>query len=130
MAIARPSTPAAFTGTCPAGLSVGDVVYVSGPARACSLVDITDRAKVAAAGVIVRKAGTSCTVLCRGLTPSGVYAGALVPGAPCFVGEDGRPSSVRPAGSEGALRWVVRVGTAVDADMLDVNVTAITGARS
>jgi hypothetical protein len=93
-------------------------------------VDITDRAKVLAAGILTYKSGTSCTVLTRGPTPPDLYAGTLVPGALYFVDAAGRPTAVRPTGFEGFPHWCVVIGRALDVDTLDFNATTITGARS
>ena len=129
MAIARPLVPNTFTGTCPVGLSIGDVVYVSGPSRAVQRVDITDRTRVAAVGVIIRKTGTSCVVQTRGILPA-FYGAALLPGGMHFVSTAGRPTGVIPVGSPGTPRWVVVIGKALDSDVLDFNVTTITGTGS
>ena len=128
MALARPLVPNTFVGTCPVGLSLGDVVYVSGASRAVSRVDISDRAKVAAVGVIVRKTGTDCVIQTRGLVQA-VYS-SLTPGAVYFTDISGKPTPTRPTGSESTLRWVVEIGRALDDVTLDVNVTSITGVRS
>ena len=117
--------------TGPNSLSVGDVVYVSGPGRAVDLVDITNRTKVAAVGIIISKSGTDYVIQTSGVLPS-MYAGTLTPGALYFVDTAGRPTSSRPHGdiNVGDQRWVVAIGKSIDEDTLSLEFSGITGVWS
>lgn len=81
---------------CPAGLSVGDLVYVSGPmvGTAYQVALATPVAtSLPAAGVVIKKlTATECFVLFSGPL-RGVYTG-LLPGQAYYVGTNSRPVDI------------------------------------
>lgn len=108
---------------CTAAESVGDFVYVSGPAVNEHLqvrkADPTDEMKMPAVGVIIHKlSSTSCLVQCEGATLP-IFLG-LTPGRPYFVGLTARATHVPPAPSTAPLVWQA-IGTALSGDMLKLD---------
>lgn len=101
--------------TCPASIVVRDCVYVSGPMVGVLLqVALAAPLVVAspAVGIVTRKYdATTCLVQLDGPMP-GIYSG-LTPGAPYYVGADGRLNATPPA----VPAQVQQMGVALDDDV-------------
>jgi hypothetical protein len=118
-----------FTGTCDEEVATGDAVYVSGPDKAVSRVDITDPTKIPVHGIVVSKpSATTCLVQTSGLV-EGVVSG-LTPNAPYFVSDEGRPSLVRPHGTNDDPIFVLPLGYAVDETTLLLRLSPFYRVRS
>lgn len=104
-----------FVAGCPATMTVGKWVYISGPSISgvyqVKAVDISDPIKVPAVGVVVEKlSSTSCRVMWEGEV-TGVFS-SLTPRRVYFIQSDGSIGIVPPASGSGY--YVQRVGLALD----------------
>jgi hypothetical protein len=112
-----PAIVQTFTGTCLSGDAVGDLMYVSAPAKVVRKVDITDFTKTPAVGCIVSKpTATTCVVQTAGLVSS-VYSG-LTAGKIYVVGANSRPVIPLPVPAPSTTLFLQQIGIAVDTNLL------------
>jgi hypothetical protein len=109
-----------YEATCPASATIGEFVYVTGPAVSGVLqvatVDITDLATLPAFGIITDKAtSTSCTVRVSG---EFISTDTLTPGIRYFIGVDGKPSDTMPNPIVGGKAGVQAAAYALDTNKL------------
>lgn len=116
--------PVQTSADCPAGIIVDDLVYVTGAAiggiMQVDLVDVTDRAKMPAYGIVVSKSSaTRCVVQTLGKYTTGV---ALTPGKPVYVGATGQPTSTKPTlGGSPSIAITQIIGYAWDTNQMFLN---------
>jgi hypothetical protein len=116
--------PVQASADCPASVVVDDLVYVTGPVVAgiiqVAKVDVTDRAKMPAYGIVVSKSTTTrCIIQTLGHFVTGVV---LTPGQPVYVGTDGQPASSIPSlGSSPSIAVTQIVGYAWDSSSMFLN---------
>ena len=105
--------------TCLSTDAVGDLVYISGPDKHVTKIDLWLVDKMPCAGCIIEKSSaTSCRVQLSSFVHN-IYSG-LTPGKTYFAGEDARPAlfSSLPAPTPGNPLLAQPVGFAVDTDLL------------
>lgn len=106
-----------FDGTCDAALAVGDLVYISGSSSAVERVNIALTAEVPVIGVVISKpTATTCKVQTQGIVRN-VYSG-LTPNGHYFCDNSGRPTLVRPNGTDSLPVFLISTGYALDATTL------------
>ena len=116
--------PVQAAADCPASIVVDDLVYITGPAVAgiiqVDLVDVTDRTKMPAYGIVASKStSTRCVVQTLGQFVTGV---ALTVGQPVYVGVNGQPASSIPTlGGSPAIAVTQIVGYAWDSNSMFLN---------
>lgn len=109
-----------FVADCPAPVAVDDLVYVTGPSVLgvvqVDIVDIADRNKMPAIGIVVEKlTSTHCRVLIQGeFTPTTT----LTPGKRYFASATGSITEVRPVPAANGIAFVQPVGYAIDTSRL------------
>lgn len=109
-----------FVADCPVPVAVDDLVYVTGPSVLgvvqVGIVDITDRAKMPAIGIVIEKmTSTSCRVLTQGEVSSTI---TLIPGKRYFASDTGSITEIRPIPAVGGIAFVQPVGYAIDTNRL------------
>ena len=120
--------PLSFTADCPTSVAVDDLVYVTGPEVGgfyqVDTVDITDRSKMPAIGIVTEKTtATRCEVVTLGEIELGL---SLTPGSRYFVGTNGQPSSTMPPrGSTETIRQIIGYALSADTMMMMVNLEAV-----
>lgn len=108
-----------FEADCLATDAVGNMVRITGPSvlgfRQVTKVDVTDRTKMPAVGLIVSKSTiTRCFVQTLGEVPlAGIVAGARY-----YVGAAGSPASLIPSPAPAAEAIVQVIGVGVDTGVL------------
>jgi hypothetical protein len=111
-----------FLGSCTQAESVGDAVYIYGDAQGgvhpVRKVVLTDSAKMPAAGLIVRKSGTTCVVQ-RGGPAIGVYSG-LTPNLALYVDDSARLSHTPPSQPQSGIKHRQRLGFALASNVVDI----------
>ena len=110
------------SGSCPAGIAVGDLVCVVGGLGIGNVynVDLADprnyeRMPVVAV-VLSKPTTTTCLIQFRDEV-RGLYSG-LTTGKVYFVGNNGRPSLTPPTAGVGGKAYVQSIGVAVDPEVL------------
>jgi len=116
--------PVLASADCPSGIVPDDLVYVTGTAIAgimqVAKVDVTDRAKMPAYGIVVSKStATRCVVQTLGQYTTGV---SLTPGKPVYVSATGQPISAKPTlGGAPAIAITQIIGYAWDTNKIFLN---------
>ena len=108
-----------FEAVCQASDQPLDLVRIAGPSVGgvynVTKVDITDRTKVPAIGIILDKpTSTTCFVQTKGE----VDIVGLIPGKKYFVGIDARVTSIQPAPDPGQIACAQIIGIALDVSKL------------
>lgn len=120
--IRRRTDQGLFVANCPASVSVGDMVYISGPQVGdyyqVSLCNIDEYGKRTAGMVVSKQTSTICAVQYSGLV-SGIYTG-LTPNVHMFLGENdgGRLVQFVPLRVAANDRYVEIVGKALSDDVI------------
>ena len=112
-----------FVANCPAYLTLGDLVYITGPSISgvyqVDKVDITDITKMPAMGVIIDKMSAQ---LCSVMTLGQLDGRALTPNAKYYVGVNGKITNVVPSATAKSLGMppviVQSIGVALDINKL------------
>jgi hypothetical protein len=108
-----------FSANCPEELTVGNLVYITGPAInglfQVDKVDITDISKMPAIGVVIEKMSPLvCSVLTLGESDS---IDLLIPNSQYFVGLDGNLTNTPPTPLNVPI-FIQSVGVAIDDNKL------------
>ena len=115
-----------FYANCYASDAVGDAVYVVGDKVGdlyqVAKVDITDRNKMPAVGVIVDKlTSTECVVQVSGIW-EGAFTG-LTPNVPLFAGSSGQLVEARPPNPALGIQAIQSVARALSSTDVHISVT-------
>lgn len=116
-----------FQATCDASDSVGNAVYISGPAVVgvydVRTVDITDASKAPAIGIIIKKLdATTCIVQITGIV-TGVFSG-LTPGQHLFVTAVGNLTQTPPSAPVSGIKYIQAVAYAIADDTVKMEIHA------
>jgi hypothetical protein len=113
----RRSGSSLYEVTCTATENIGDLVVVMNADKVVQKTDVTNYARMPAAGILVAKFSDVRALMQVSGPLEGLFSD-LHPGRLYFVGADGRPTATPPTATPGQRCFIQPVGTALDINVL------------